>query len=414
MPEQHDRVGFVGQGVPGEGVLELGDDADLARAQGLDRLLGLALQPADVADALLDAAGGVEHLAVRLEGARVDAEDGELAHVGIGDGLEDEGREGRLGIGRAGGRRLALEVGALDGAEVGGGRKLLDEEIHEGLHADEPGSGGGEHGHEGAARDGLAQRAQHLRLGDGALLEVLREEVVVRLRGGLGQLLAPLLRGVHRVRGNLGLARLPVRDEEGLHLDEVHHALEGRLAPDGDLQRTEPPLEPPLERLQGAEEVGALAVHPVDHHDARNAVVVGHLPDFLGLDLHPRHRVHHHHRRAHRAEPRPRVGDEVAVSGRVDEVESVPLVVAERDRGGQRDLALDLVRVEVGGGGAVVHATEAVHRPGGEQHPLDQRRLADAAVADNADVADLRDVERHVRLPVISTRQMARRKKEEG
>jgi hypothetical protein len=35
-------------------------------------------------------------------------------------------------------------------------------------------------------------------------------------------------------------------------------------------------------------------------------------------------------------------------------------------------------------------------------------------MADDADIADLRDVERHVRLPVNPTRRIERRKKEEG
>jgi len=56
---------------------------------------------------------------------------------------------------------------------------------------------------------------------------------------------------------------------------------------------------------------------------------------------------------------------------------------------------LDLVRVEVGDGRAVVHAAQTRHGAGGEQHGLDERRLADATVTDDADVPDLPDLDRH-------------------
>ena len=71
-------------------------------------------------DALLGPARGVEDLTVGLEGAGVHAEEGELAHVRIGDGLEDDGGQRRLGIGRPRGRLLGARVGALDGGDIGG------------------------------------------------------------------------------------------------------------------------------------------------------------------------------------------------------------------------------------------------------------------------------------------------------
>ena len=162
--------------------------------------------------------------------------------------------------------------------------------------------------------------------------------------------------------------------------------------PIGSWSGHEPALQPLLQRLERAVEVGALAVEAVDDDRARQGVLVGELPDLLRLHLHARHRVHHHDRGARHAQPRARVGDEVAVPGRVDQVEAVALVVAEGDRGVQRDLALDLVGVEVGGGGAVVHLAEPGGGPACEQDRLDQGGLAHAAVAHERDVADLGDV----------------------
>ena len=99
MPGRTSGIRLVAEGVAGQRVLELGHDADLAGPERLDLLLRLALQPADMPDALPGAPRRVEDLAVGLEGAGVDAEERELAHVRIGDGLEDHGGERRLGVG---------------------------------------------------------------------------------------------------------------------------------------------------------------------------------------------------------------------------------------------------------------------------------------------------------------------------
>jgi len=52
MPGSHDRMRLVGERVTGHRVLELGDHPDLARPERLDGLLGLAGEPAQVADPL--------------------------------------------------------------------------------------------------------------------------------------------------------------------------------------------------------------------------------------------------------------------------------------------------------------------------------------------------------------------------
>ena len=155
------------------------------------------------------------------------------------------------------------------------------------------------------------------------------------------------------------------------------------------------PLRRFWQRLERAVEVGALAVEAVDDDDARQPVLVGELPDLLRLHLHARHRVDHHDGGARHAEPGAGVGDEIAVPGRVDQVEAMALVVAEGHRGVQRDLALDLVGIEIGGGGAVVDLAEARGRARGQENRLDERRLAHPAVTDDRDVANLGDVLSH-------------------
>ncbi len=393
MPGQHDRMRLVGERVAGEGVLELGHHADLARPERLDRLLGLAGEPAEMADPLAAVAARVVDLAVGAQRPRVDAEDGELAHVRVRDRLEHHRAERRLGIGGAPGRGLGARLRPLHLRRVGGRREFLHDEVEQRRDPDAargrawPGSGTSS-----PDDDRPAQRGQHLRLADRAFLQVLREQVVVGLGGGLDQLLAVGLRGLDEIGRDLGLLDLAVGQHERPHRDQVHHSSEAVLGADRELQRHEPALQPLLQRLERAEEVGPLAIEPVHHDRARQREVVGELPDLLGLDLHARHRVHHHHRGARHPQARARVGHEVAVAGGVDEVEPVALVVGEADRGVQRDLALDLVGVEVGGRGPVVHTPEPGAGSACEQDRLDQGGLAHAAVANECDIANLGDV----------------------
>jgi hypothetical protein len=161
------------------------------------------------------------------------------------------------------------------------------------------------------------------------------------------------------------------------------------------VHRHDAPLEPPAQRLQRAEEVGALPVEAIDDDGARQIELAGELPDLLRLHLDTGHRVHDHHRPLDHAQAGARVGDQVPVARRVDQVDPVALVVAVSDRGVDRDLPLDLVGIEIGGGAAVVDLAQPIDRAGGEQHRLHQRGLADTPVPHDPDVADLPDVDRH-------------------
>ena len=84
-----------------------------------------------------------------------------------------------------------------------------------------------------------------------------------------------------------------------------------------------------------------------------------------------------------------RVALEARLAGRVDQVDlpALPLEVAERRR--DRHLALLLVLVPVGDRRALLDDAEPVRRAGLEEHRLDERGLAGAAVTDDGDVADL-------------------------
>ena len=83
------RVGR-GQRVAGDDLLDADAGGDVARVDLLDLLAVVGVHHQDAADALGAAGGDVQHARAGLELARVDAEVGELADVGVGHDLERE------------------------------------------------------------------------------------------------------------------------------------------------------------------------------------------------------------------------------------------------------------------------------------------------------------------------------------
>ena len=80
-------------------------------------------------------------------------------------------------------------------------------------------------------------------------------------------------------------------------------------------------VEAVLDHVDGAEEVGADAVHLVDEADAGDAVLVGLAPDRLGLRLDAGHGVEHGDGAVEHAQRALDLDGEVDVAGRVDDVD---------------------------------------------------------------------------------------------
>src|SRR5262249_11527362 len=112
--------------------------------------------------------------------------------------------------------------------------------------------------------------------------------------------------------------------------------------------------------------------------------------DARGVDLDAHHAAEDDEHTLDDAQRRVRVRLEARVARRVDEVDLavLPLEVTQRARQGHGPLLLVLVPVRARG--ALVDAADPSRLPGLEEQRLDERRLPDAAVAGDGDVADLR------------------------
>jgi len=222
-----------------------------------------------------------------------------------------------------------------------------------------------------------------------AALEVLVHERLVALGDVLGHGLAVLPGLVGHVGGDLAGLHLPpgLVEGQGLHLHEVDHALERVLGADGDEQGGRLLADDLAHALDSAGEIGPFPVHFVDEQEPGQAVLVGGLPDLLGLELDAAHGIDDDEGRVSHAEAAARVHGEIGVAGGVQQVDPVPVPVDEGSRGADGDAALLFLGLPVHGGRAVVDAPQAVRLSGHEEHGFGDRRLPGAAVSDDRDIA---------------------------
>ena len=169
---------------------QLRDRADLAGLELADRLLLLAVQEEQLADALLVVATLVPDVALGVERAGQDAQEGQPADERVRRRLEHAREERAVGIRRDLDLRAALGE-RRDRAFVGRGGEVSDDRVEHGLQADAAVRAADEHGREDRFLDALPKARLELRVGDLLALEVLHEDVVVRLRRGLEELVAP-------------------------------------------------------------------------------------------------------------------------------------------------------------------------------------------------------------------------------
>ena len=331
----------------------------------------------------------------------------------LGKDLEHEPAKGRRRIGRTldldGG--LLRRVEALDRKHVEGAGEIEGDRVEHRLDTDTVEGGAGKDRHDAADEGRLADRLANHRSGDRRLAHRQFGKLIGEVEEGGNKLLAPFGGQVGDLVGDRahreGLGRgvplehlVPRRIGEELHFDEIDEPAERIL----DVRRAHTQrhmkhqrlgAEPLLDLVDGAEEVGPLAVELVDQRHPRHVVFVGLPPHRLALRLHPLACREHDHRPVEDAQRSLHLGGKIDMAGSVDEVYR-HVAPAETDgRGVDRDPAFLFLRIEVGDGRSLVDVAEAVARLGVKEHPLGERGLAGVDVGDNADVADAGQLPAH-------------------
>ena len=199
--------------------------------------------------------------------------------------------------------------------------------------------------------------------------------------------------------GQLGRNRLAANvfavgavEIERLLQDQIDHALESRLAADGNLHQHGVATQLGPQLLDDLVGIGADAVHLVDEGQPRHVVAAHLAVDRQRLGLHAADGAEHQHRAVEHAQAPLDLDGEIDVAGRVDQVDRGIAPFDLRGGAGDRDAAFLFQLHVVHGGaaaGAVVDFLHAMDSAGIEQDALAERGLARVDVGRNADVAQL-------------------------
>ena len=243
-----------------------------------------------------------------------------------------------------------LRVLRRDRGLLGGGRHVADERVEQGVDPDALRGAADEDRGEDRVADAAVEAGVELLVADLLALEVLRQDVVVGLGGGLEELVAALRDLVGEAVGDRDLDLRPAVEPIRLAVDEVDVALERLARADRDVERRDLVAEPAPERVERRRRVRVLLVALVDEEARRPAGRAAQRDARLEPGLDRPRRVGDEQRAVGRGEAADDLGDEVRVAGRVDERDPGPVVLERGDRQAERLLALLLLGlvVEVG------------------------------------------------------------------
>ena len=359
----------VAHGVAGLPV-HLADGDDVAAAGVLD--LGGLLAAHGVQTAELIGVAGAR-IAQRHIGGQLAADELDevvLAEL-VGHGLEHE----------TGGRAVGID--ALDLVGCG---DIVQNGLQQSLRADAGRTDAAEHGNDAAVLQTGLDAGDKLFLGEGHFLEILLHELLGSTRGGLHKSLAQLL-GLALVGGGDGDLRSLAA--VGLIRDVVHEIDDAGTVGGGDRHGADDAAVLGLQRFKHAEVITVLLIELGDVEGDRLAGGLEQLPVALRADGKAVLRGAEDDARLDSAQ---RGGDFTGEVLEARAVDHVDLLAAEgngSDSRGDRYLTLDLFRVVVADGVAVVDLALTVDGTGQVEHVLGKGGLAAAAVTEQADIADV-------------------------
>ena len=370
-------VGVVEDGVPVD-VVHPGHGADVAGNADFDLGLGLALDAQQVTD--LEGLAGVadEELGVGCDRALVDAEQAEFAAEGVVAHLEDVGDDVLVGVGGGldgfGGRAFTLQEAGW--VAFGGVGQQAAHDVQELADAGARAGRGEAHGDQVALAQGDLEGVVELRRLQGfTLFEVEGHQLFIHLDHLVDDAVVGL---AHAGESRYGVV---------VGLEE---AVDDAGAPRGGQVDGQAFLaEAGADALHQGAEVHGRGVDAIDHDHP--AFVGGELHDLAGQGFDAGGGVDDHHRGFHRRQGRQGPAEEVGQARGVEDVHPVlgPFQVGE---GAVEGVAEGfLLGVVVADRVALLDRTGCADGAGGGQQFLQQRGLAAAGLAEEAEVADVAD-----------------------
>ena len=392
---QHDLVGLVAQRVAGGALLEPDQSHDVARTRFGEVLSVVRIHAEYPAYALVLVLSGVEDHRARLYGAAVNADEGELADIFVGEDLEHQRREGLVVAGMAHLFAVHPRVLARDGCDVGGRGEEVDDGVEQTLDALVAVGTAAQYGRHRHLDRPLADRLFQLFLGDGGTVvhDALLEDGVIEVCRLLDEFPAGVLHLLTHIFGDV-----PFRDGdavvlrgvvEGFHRDEIDDAFEVSLAADGEDDGDGVGAQSLVHHFDNVVKVRSVDVHFVDESDPRDLVGVGLTPHVLGLRFHAAFGAEHRDRSVQHSEAAFDFNGKVDVPGSVDDVDLMTLPHGGSGGGGDGNPPFSLLHHVIHYRCAVVHLTEFARHARIEQDALGGRGLTGVDVSHDADVPDL-------------------------
>ena len=378
----------VAQGVAGIGELQLGKRAQIAGVEHVHAGLLFAAHEEQAAGLFGLVRSGVIQRGGGGDGTGHDAEQGKLAHEGVGHGLINESGEGFGAVAGAFDLVAGLGILALGLAALGGMEVNAHHVQHLG-HAHAGNGGHGHHGHDGAVRHASPETGQDLVVGQLFAIQVLHHQLVVGTGGGFGDFFHSGLDGGGHIAGHGHFLEALAGAFIGLVFQHVHNALEIDALAHRQQHGNHGGTELIAQLLHNLHVVGVFGVHAVDDEHAAHVVLLGIIPGFFRAHVQAAHSAHHDAGGFHHAEGTHHFADKIEIAGHVDHVDLGVFPFHGRDSRADGNMAFDFFGIIVGGGGAVFHLALAVHMARRVEHGFGQGRFAVAAVADQGDIADV-------------------------
>ena len=381
----HDLADLA-QAVAGGGVLQLGERADVARAEHADRRLLLAADHEQAARLFRLVGVGVVERGRRRQDAGDDLDERQLAHERVGDRLEHLRGEALAHVRVADVHRLGLRVDAVIGVLHRGGH-VHRQRIEQRAHADAVQAGNRRDRHDAAVVDAGGQAAQHLLVGEGALVEELLHQLLAGGRRGLVAGLKGFVDHRLHVVGNRNLAAILARAGKRLAAEHVDDAAEGRALADGQHHRDDAGAVLGAQFVEHLAVIDMFTINLGDGDEAGKAMLPGLVPCLFKAGGNSGHGAHDDHGALHRVQRAGHFAREVEVTRNINEIELLAVDFNRRHGRADGDMALDLFGIIVTDSVAVLDTALAIGHAGSIEHRLNQRRLAFRAVSQYSDVA---------------------------
>ena len=298
-----------------------------------------------------------------------DAEQGQLAHKGVSNGLIDEGRERLIVLAHTHLRftGTGVEAGMLN-AIMGRRGQILRHQVH---HACDTNAGQcryGTYGNDAAILHALAEALEDFVIIQFTLIQVLHHQVVISGGSLLSQIIkSPVYLFLHVFR-HRHFYTLLIGTFVGLLFQHVHNAAETLAVADGHQHRHYAAAVTVTQLLSYLVKAGVLTVHLVHNKHTANAALHGILKGLLSTDIKACYGADYDAGSLNNTEGAGGLTNKIKIAGNVNDVQHLVVPIDRSTSGADRALTLDFFRLKVRCRGSVFDFALTINNTGSEEH----------------------------------------------